>query len=644
VISQLSGVKTTAMKKVILAFALLAISLSELTSQTITLKGVVTDESSSPLPGVNIVCKNNDKGTLTDIYGRFTLDDLSAKDTLVFSYLGFLTEEVGINPEESFLTLTMIEDLVALDEVVCVGYGMTVMKGLTGAVSSVSSRSRRSSKKSTADAPVVVRGLATIYGTSQNISILPGLLTAGEVNDFSKWKLWNDISQHELNTYQSIWKMNPIERYLVQLTTSEGFPVINARVNLKDETERICWSARTDNTGKAELWYNAFQGDTAEEHLSAEIFYEGQEYDIKKLKKFHKGINTFVMPVAYHLPDKVDIAFVVDATGSMIDEINYLKTELSDIMTNIRDTLPGIDLRLGCVFYRDRGDAYITRHTVLSSDTRDAIGFIQNNTADGGGDEPEAVEEALAVTLEELNWSTEARTRILFLVLDAPPHQRGDVIDKINKLTSKASEMGIRIVPLTCSGIGKETEYLMRAMALLTNGTYTFLTDDSGIGNPHIKPTTDEYNVELLNDLFIRLVYQYTHVPEIEAVLPDTLTADTLFVYQPQLLPADTAGIDDSLKAAEDPGPEKELEKSLPVIAWKYYPNPTRGQVHLESELDKGAIFVNDLSGKILERHTLDGHRQFLLDLSPYPNGIYFITYEYAPNQWVRGKVLLVRE
>ncbi|MEF9479208.1 hypothetical protein OWR28_17025 [Chryseobacterium sp. 1B4] len=54
----------------------------------------------------------------------------------------------------------------------------------------------------------------------------------------------------------------------------------------------------------------------------------------------------------------------------------------------------------------------------------------------------------------------------------------------------------------------------MRTFALLTNGTYTFLTDDSGIGNSHIKPTIDSYEVEKLNDLLLRLILQRAVFPE----------------------------------------------------------------------------------------------------------------------------------
>ncbi len=99
--------------------------------------------------------------------------------------------------------------------------------------------------------------------------------------------------------------------------------------------------------------------------------------------------------------------------------------------------------------------------------------------------------------------------KIMFLVLDAPPHEDAQIVDSVNKYVAEAAEMGIRIVPIASSGIDKSTEYLLRAMAFTTGGTYTFLTDDSGVGGSHIEPTVGAYNVEKLKDMMIRIVNGY---------------------------------------------------------------------------------------------------------------------------------------
>ncbi len=117
---------------------------------------------------------------------------------------------------------------------------------------------------------------------------------------------------------------------------------------------------------------------------------------------------------------------------------------------------------------------------------------------------------ALRVAVDELQWSAQARTRIAFLLLDAPPHEDRQVMEEYRELVKSAAAKGIRIVPVTASGIDKATEFLMRQTAIATNGTYVFITNDSGIGNDHLEATVGDYEVEFLNDLLVRLVGEYT--------------------------------------------------------------------------------------------------------------------------------------
>ncbi len=78
-------------------------------------------------------------------------------------------------------------------------------------------------------------------------------------------------------------------------------------------------------------------------------------------------------------------------------------------------------------------------------------------------------------------------------------------------------DLGSRnMIPVASSGIDKQTEYLFRNEALLTGGTYVFLTDDSGIGNEHLAPSIGEFMVEYLNDLLVRVINEYHTGMDIE--------------------------------------------------------------------------------------------------------------------------------
>ena len=109
-----------------------------------------------------------------------------------------------------------------------------------------------------------------------------------------------------------------------------------------------------------------------------------------------------------------------------------------------------------------------------------------------------------------MQWSTSAKSRIAFLLLDAPPHNGSQIKDDLHTSIQKAAKKGIKIIPIVASGINKETEFLMRNFSITTNGTYVFITNDSGVGNDHLEPTVGEYEVEYLKDLMVRLITKYT--------------------------------------------------------------------------------------------------------------------------------------
>lgn len=99
------------------------------------LTGVVVDENNEPLIGVSIQVKGVSKGTTTDIDGKFTID-VSPSSALVFSYLGYLTQEQKIKDQQN-LKVNMVPDTQTLDEVVVIGYGAQRKRDLTGSISSI---------------------------------------------------------------------------------------------------------------------------------------------------------------------------------------------------------------------------------------------------------------------------------------------------------------------------------------------------------------------------------------------------------------------------------------------------------------------------------------------------------------------------
>ncbi|MBN2215669.1 MAG: TonB-dependent receptor [Bacteroidales bacterium] len=125
------------MKKYLMIITLFLLSAASLMAQ-IEIAGKVTTVSGEPVPGVNIIIKGTETGTITDIDGNYSISDVPADAVLVFSFIGMLTEEVEVGNRNE-INMTLVEDILNLDEIVVIGYGTVTKRDLTGAVSSVRS-------------------------------------------------------------------------------------------------------------------------------------------------------------------------------------------------------------------------------------------------------------------------------------------------------------------------------------------------------------------------------------------------------------------------------------------------------------------------------------------------------------------------
>lgn len=341
-------------------------------------------------------------------------------------------------------------------------------------------------------------------GTGQQ----PGLITAGEWNDLENWAFMKSVAEKGVfDGLDEKWSFFNGNRVSVVVTDPSGRPLANVPVRLKNGNS-IIYAARTDNFGRAELWSGLFQRSSHPDYAALTIDVNNGERIIARVTGYDDGDNRATL-TGSTVDNRIEVSFVVDATGSMGDELEYLKTEMLDVISRVKRANPLSFVATSSVFYRDEGDEYVTKSSPFTDNAAVTAGFIKDQKADGGGDFPEAVHSALDQAVNNLQWSANARTRILFLVLDAPPHHTDDIIRSLQLTVMAASEKGIKIIPITASGINSETEFVMRAIAMSTNGTYVFITNDSGIGNDHLKPTVGKYDVEFLNNLMVRLINKY---------------------------------------------------------------------------------------------------------------------------------------
>lgn len=332
-----------------------------------------------------------------------------------------------------------------------------------------------------------------------------GLLTGGEWDDNEHWEDWRALydSQSDWSHYREAWKNKAVKRYVAKVQNEKGEPLAGAVVKVGG------WmSAVTDNKGEAYLFGEDAPGSVTVTYAGAENG-AGKAYSWESADAYTDMTDNFVLNGGIpQSAKKLDLMIVCDTTGSMGDELEYLKVELADIVQKIKSENANIPTRVSVNFYRDEGDEYEVRAFPFSENIGEVVKAIGEQSAEGGGDFPEAVHTALRNAVDGHDWDEDS-VKLMFLVLDAPPHSDDQIVDEVNKYVKKAAEMGIRIIPIASSGIDKSTEYLLRVMAQVTGGTYTFLTNDSGIGGDHIEATVGAYNVEKLNDMMVRIVSGY---------------------------------------------------------------------------------------------------------------------------------------
>jgi len=176
----------------------------------------------------------------------------------------------------------------------------------------------------------------------------------------------------------------------------------------------------------------------------------------------------------------IEVAFVLDTTGSMGGLIEGAKRKIWSIATAIADGNADADIRMGLVAYRDIGDDYVTKTHELTTDIQDIYASLLAVKARGGGDWPESVNEALDVAVNKLKWTPgdEAR-RIVFLVGDAPPHMDYAQDTKYPTTLAVAKQKGI-VVNAVLAGSARDTERVWRDIAQNGNGRFIPIPQDGG--------------------------------------------------------------------------------------------------------------------------------------------------------------------
>lgn len=304
------------------------------------------------------------------------------------------------------------------------------------------------------------------------------------------------------------------ERHIIQVTTQNGSPVLGAEVLVYDG-QRLVTALRTTATGTAYFFPRAYGANGATFSVDVSKGQSSTNFTISREQ------TNMTWPVTLNVqptrpPVQLDVVFLIDATGSMSDEISQLKDNILSISAQI-EALPGDpDVRFGLVHYRDRGDSYVVRSSDFTGNVQRFQRDLQQVSAGGGGDDPESMNEALHVAVNQMSWRVENTVSLVFLVADAPPHLDYSQDYDYAATMMNAAELGIKIFPIgsRLDGNGQyqqQAEYIFRQIAQFTGGNFIFLTyedtpQSSGEPGTEYNVSEDSYSVEDLDALVVRLI------------------------------------------------------------------------------------------------------------------------------------------
>lgn len=306
-------------------------------------------------------------------------------------------------------------------------------------------------------------------------------------------------------------RLNVADRQFLVVVDSQGKGVPNCKLQVTDANQRSA-SLVTMASGRALLFPRAFGLSGQTFTAAAEC---GQAKATTTLDTRHTDqVARLALTTARELPAKrtIDLAFVLDTTGSMAEEIEAVKTTIRAVAAKLGNAQT--DVRVGLVDYKDRGDTHVARTYAFSSDLTAFSRSVAGIAASGGGDTPEDMHTGIATALDKLQWRNDAVARLVFVIADAPPHL--DYQDGADYADSakRAASQGIKLFTVSASGMDDVGQLVMRQMAQFTGASNMFVlrggAGPSSVGGGEPKSscggTQENYTSGKLDQLIVNKV------------------------------------------------------------------------------------------------------------------------------------------
>jgi len=333
-------------------------------------------------------------------------------------------------------------------------------------------------------------------------------VSAGVVDDNADFGEF--LAYRARHTHLPVRPRDVSERYLLTVHDATGRPLPDAEVSLHAGGGALPLWARTDAGGQVWLHPRAMDEAAPPALMEVQVHKAGARGSALLRRGQRDALQVRLDARAPFERARLDLVFLIDATGSMADEIDKLKRSMRSMAEQIARLPSRPDLCFALVAYRDRGDAFFVRGADFSDDLDAFQRELGALRAGGGGDYPEALNEALHTTIHRLSWRGDGATRLVVLVADAPPHLDYGAPFYDDDMQG-ALARGIKLFAVGASGLDPVGEYVFRQAAQYTGGRFVFLTY-ARAGDPTSGPGRETahdvggYSVESLDRLVVRLV------------------------------------------------------------------------------------------------------------------------------------------
>lgn len=329
--------------------------------------------------------------------------------------------------------------------------------------------------------------------------------TAGEIDDNAQWEAY--LAYLASYAANDVVRLDVSQRHDMVVVDGAERPLLGTELIIQANEQEIT-RLKTGSNGRSTFYPRSFAVQpptytviaTAADGRSQTITVNANEAEWRVV------IPNASQPTAAQL----DVLLLLDATGSMADELDELKSNIRAIASQIAALPSQPNVQWSLVAYRDRDEPLAAQIAPFSANLNAFAAALDGVEAAGGGDYAEDVQGALTLALEQFAAQNGRQAvKLAFLVADAPPHLDYTDQPSYAELLPQAAALGVKIYPLASSGLDAQGAYIFRQWAQWTNGRFLFLTygkDGSTSAAPSATSNNVAYTVANLDTLILNII------------------------------------------------------------------------------------------------------------------------------------------